>query len=96
MHSTASRLRKRPRSLPALATRRVIIEFPRQLLERTEQAASELSMTRSAVIRSAVEEFLRAKHRRELERILAEGYEANAAMDREISEEFRYVDGEGA
>jgi metal-responsive CopG/Arc/MetJ family transcriptional regulator len=80
--------------MPTPGTKRVIIEFPENLLRRTEQAASELATSRSVVIRSAVEEFLSAMRRRELERILAEGYAANAAMDRHISEEFSSIDSE--
>lgn len=80
--------------MPALGTKRVMIEFPEKLLESTEQAAAQLATTRSAVIRSAVEDYLRAMHRRELEQVLAEGYAANAALNRQISDEFSYVDSE--
>lgn len=80
--------------MPALATKRVMIEFPEKLLECTEQAAAQLATTRSTVIRSAVEDYLKVMHRRELERVLAEGYAANAALNRQISDEFSYVDSE--
>jgi metal-responsive CopG/Arc/MetJ family transcriptional regulator len=73
---------------------KVIVEFPADLLERAERAASELATNRSRLIRLAVEQFLQSLQRRELERQLAEGYRANAAMDREICQEFAYVDAE--
>ena len=76
------------------ATKRVMIEFPEKLLDGAEQAAAHLGITRSAVIRSAVEEYLKTMQRRELERALAEGYAANAALARQISDDFSYVDSE--
>jgi len=78
----------------ARATSKVIVEFPADLLERAERAASELATNRSRLIRLAVEQFLQALQRRELERQLAEGYRANAALDREICREFAGVDAE--
>ena len=82
------------RKRAARATSKVIVEFPSDLLERAERAASELATNRSRLIRSAVEQFLQGLQRRELERQLAEGYRANAAMDREICQEFAHVDAE--
>ena len=76
------------------ATKKVIVEFPKDLLKRTEMAASKLSTDRSKFIRSAVEEFLNAQERAELEQRLAAGYLANAELDRRISQEFAYVDSE--
>jgi metal-responsive CopG/Arc/MetJ family transcriptional regulator len=78
----------------ARANSKVIVEFPADLLKRAERAASELATNRSRLIRLAVEQFLQSLQRRELERQLAEGYRANAAMDREICQEFAYVDAE--
>ncbi len=76
------------------STKKVIVDFPQDLLKRTETAASKLDTDRSKFIRSAVEEFLNMQCRRELEQRLAEGYSANAAFDRQISQEFVYVDSE--
>ena len=76
------------------ATKKVIVEFPEDLLKRTEMAASKLSTDRSKFIRSAVEEFLNTQERAELEQRLAAGYLANAELDRRISQEFAYVDSE--
>jgi hypothetical protein len=49
-------------------------------------------MKRSAFIREAVREYLHRLARRKLARELAEGYRANAALNRQISEEFIHVD----
>ncbi len=78
----------------SIPTKKVIIEFPEDLLKRTEEAASELSTDRSKLIRSAVEHFLNGQLKSDLERQLAEGYVANAKMDRQVAEEFAYVDAE--
>jgi len=82
------------RRMPTAATKKVIVEFPADLLERAEQRASDLSTNRSKLIRSAVEQYLEFSARRELERALAEGYRANDVRNREISQEFRHVDSE--
>jgi hypothetical protein len=75
-------------------SKKVIIEFPEDLLERTEAAASELSTDRSKFIRRAVEKFLAGLERHKLERELAEAYTANANLALRVSEEFSHVDGE--
>ena len=49
-------------------------------------------MKRSALIREAVREYLHGLARRKLARELAEGYRANAALNRQISEDFIHVD----
>jgi len=89
---------KRPRDdakkepkVPA-AAKRVVAEFPEALLDRAERATRELSISRSELIRQAVEQFIDSLHRAQLERELAEGYQANARLDRTIAEEFAAVD----
>ena len=89
----SNRAGRRP-AAAATPTRKVIVEFPLELLKSADRAASELSLNRSSFIRSAVEQFLEMLQKRDLERELAEGYRANAALDRRICEEFAYVDSE--
>lgn len=89
MPSAAATLEK-----PAKETKKVIVEFSEDLLERTEAAASELSTDRSKLIRRAVEKFLAQMERRKLERELADAYSANAGLALQISGEFSHVDGE--
>jgi metal-responsive CopG/Arc/MetJ family transcriptional regulator len=86
--------KRRHRAMPAVATRRVAIEFPEPLLAKTEEAASELATNRSNFIRSAVKEYIESIQRRRLERELAEAYVANAELDREICSDFDHVDAE--
>jgi metal-responsive CopG/Arc/MetJ family transcriptional regulator len=74
------------------STRKIIVDFPDALYLETQKAVQELSMKRSAFIREAVREHLHRLARRKLERELAEGYRANAALNRQISEDFIHVD----
>ena len=93
----AKKRKTRPREdamRAATATKKVIVDFPELLIRRTEKAASELGTDKSKLIRSAVERLLTERDRLAFERELAEGYEANAAMDRRISAEFAHIDAE--
>jgi metal-responsive CopG/Arc/MetJ family transcriptional regulator len=76
------------------AGRKVIVELTVALYERTEKATSQLSVNRSTLIRSALQEYLDKWQRQQLESDLAEGYIANAAQAREVAEAFSYVDSE--
>ena len=85
--------------MPATATReakrvKIAIDFPAPLLRETERAMHELSMNRSHFIRSAVETFLRQREREKLERAIAESFEANRELDRNLVDEFKHVDAE--
>lgn len=77
------------------ASRRVVVEFPEPLFRRAEQAAVELATDRSKLVRSAVERYLEVLRQRRLEAELAEGYAANAVLNREIAEEFAGLEEEG-
>ena len=86
----------RGRTPAVSAVRRVVVEFPAPLLDRAERILPQLSINRSELIREAVEHFLEALQRAQLERELAEGYVANGAQARSACEEFAYVDGDVA
>jgi metal-responsive CopG/Arc/MetJ family transcriptional regulator len=70
------------------------VEFPVGLLKRTDQAAAQRSINRSQLIRRAVERLLDRLEHEQLAQELAAGYRANAAIDRQICEEFAHVDAE--
>ena len=74
--------------------RKIIVELPAALYARTEQATSQLSVNRSALIRSALQEYLDKWQRQRLESDLAEGYIANAGHARDVAEAFSNVDAE--
>ncbi len=76
----------------ARAARRVAVDFPAPLWDRAERATQELSINRSELVRQAVQQFIEKFQREKLEKELAEGYRANADLDRRIGEEFSAVD----
>jgi metal-responsive CopG/Arc/MetJ family transcriptional regulator len=78
----------------AMGTKRVIVEFPHDLFAQTEMVVRELEISRSSLIRSAVENYLKQLNQQRLERDLAEGYAANAVLDRQICTDFSHVDAE--
>ena len=76
--------------------KRVVVDFPTSLLARAERAIAELGTNRSELIRMAVEQFIESLQKAKLEQSLAEGYMANAAQARQVSEEFACVDSDVA
>jgi predicted DNA-binding protein len=76
------------------STRRILIEFPEELLERAQILADEQATDRSKFIRTAVEKYVRMIERQRLERELAEAYQANSELALGITREFSAVDGE--
>lgn len=66
---------------------KVIVEFPRVLLEYTDALAKAKGLTRSELIRQAVKAHIEAFHREKYSEALAEGYRLNAELDRKIAEE---------
>jgi len=76
----------------ATKTKRVLVEFPEDLLRQADEMANDLSTDRSKLIRNAVRAFVERKRRAELAKELAEGYRAYAEFDRHVSEEFAHVD----
>src|ERR1039457_1357418 len=80
------------RRVPAVGSRNVVVDLPETLFEQPESAATELAIARSALIRSPVERYLEALHRKRLEEELAAEYAANAELDRRIAAEFSSVD----
>jgi metal-responsive CopG/Arc/MetJ family transcriptional regulator len=76
------------------ATRKVVIDFPENLYVQTGNAAEEMSMNRSRFIRSAVENYIQVLQKRKLEIELIEGYTSNSSIDRQVSEDFSFVDAE--
>lgn len=91
----------RKHRVPATAAKRasrsvkIAVDFPAPLFQETERAVHELSISRSALIRAAVEKFLRSRQREELERQFAESFSANAESDRQLMDDFKHVDAEG-
>lgn len=92
MKPRASQGRKARKAFSRRGGRKVIVELSAALYAETEEATAQLSINRSALIRSALQEYLDKRRREELEKELAEGYIANASQARETAEAFAYVD----
>ncbi len=91
---TSRRTPKPPKASAHRAGRKVIVELPASLYAEAEKATAQLSINRSTLIKSALQEYLDKWRKAELETELAEGYVANASQARETAEAFSYVDSE--
>ena len=85
--------RKRVRTA-AIRTRKVVSDFPIVLCNETDRLAAELKTSRSAIIRTAVEEMLQARRRTRLKTEIDEYFEKNREFERGIMNDFRHVDAE--
>jgi metal-responsive CopG/Arc/MetJ family transcriptional regulator len=91
---TSRKTPKPPKAFAHRAGRKVIVELPASLYAETEKAIAQLSINRSHLIRSALQEFLDKLRKKELESELADGYIANASQARQTAEAFSRVDSE--
>lgn len=76
----------------ATTMQRVIITIPPALLTQVEDVAAKLNLSRSRLIREALEQYLANQQRLELREQLKEGYVVHAARDLRICEEFAAAD----
>ena len=70
------------------------IIFPEDLISRFNAINGDLGMDFSTFVRKSVEEKIKQQENLKLQKELAEGYTANADLDRATCEEFKFVDGE--
>lgn len=73
-----------------MTTKAIQVTMDSALLEAVDEAMRELDVSRSALIRAALEEYLRQVRRRRLERQHAEGY----ARTPQVAEEYEPWDAE--
>jgi len=79
--------------MPAVMnSKKILVEFPRDLLEATERLAHEMKTDRGKIIRHAVKAFLEKRARARFDRELAEAYRMNDEFNRKLTEEFDSVD----
>ena len=78
----------------SVKTKKILVEFPEDLLQQADRAAKELSTNRSKLIRTALSSFLERRERARLAKALAEGYATHASFDRQAVAEFDDVDSE--
>ena len=76
---------------PVMESKKILVEFPTDLLQATERVAHEMGTDRSKVIRHAVKAFLQRRGRVRFERELAEAYRINDDFNRKLTEEFDSV-----
>ena len=70
------------------------IIFPEKLISRFNAVNGESGIDFSTFVRTALEEKIKHLEKLKLEKELAEGYAANANLDRATCDDFRFVDGE--
>ena len=76
---------------PVMESKKILVEFPTDLLQATERVAHEMGTDWSKVIRHAVKAFLQRRGRVRFERELAEAYRMNDDFNRKLTEEFDSV-----
>ena len=74
--------------------KKIIIDFPRPLLQRADSAATELATNRSQLIRTAVETYVGGFEKSKLERDLADAYKANSTLALDVARKFAILDGD--
>jgi metal-responsive CopG/Arc/MetJ family transcriptional regulator len=80
----------------ATRTKKILVEFPEDLLQQADEVANNLSTDRSKLIRSAVRVYIIKLKQNKLAKALAEGYQEYAEFDRGASAEFAHVDAENS
>ncbi len=79
--------------MPTTTTmQRVMITIPPALLAQVEETAAKLNLSRSRLIRDALQQYLDAQRRQELRELLKEGYIVHAERDLRLCEEFAEAD----
>lgn len=71
---------------------KINLQVPKDLLREIDEYAAEASRNRSSIIREAMVSFLEDMKRKELEKLLLEGYEATAELSLKIHREFEHAD----
>jgi len=71
---------------------RVMFTIPPALLESVEALAARLHISRSSLLRNALEAYIAEVERQELRELLKEGYQVHAERDLAICKEFAYAD----
>jgi metal-responsive CopG/Arc/MetJ family transcriptional regulator len=81
-----------PTSTPR--TKKVISDFPMDLYRETDDAAFELGLSRSGIIRRAMEEMLKRRRRAKMRTAIHEYFDTHAGVERSVMQDFRHVDAE--
>jgi metal-responsive CopG/Arc/MetJ family transcriptional regulator len=84
--------RTKGRNVSSLKMVKVSSDFPQSLLERADKAIEELHVSRSELVRAAVEDFLTRRERQRVEKEIEEYFRANADFEKQVMQEFQPVD----
>jgi metal-responsive CopG/Arc/MetJ family transcriptional regulator len=76
------------------ATKKICLNIPSLLLEKIDEEAANLNITRSELTREALESYAKSVSAARLEKELKEGYIANAELAKKVCEEWKFVDAE--
>ena len=71
------------------------INFPADLLREVNSLTKKSKTDFSKFVREATKEYIINLKKAQLKKELEEGYKAKAKLNLKISEDFKYVDGEG-
>jgi hypothetical protein len=88
------RNKRKPAPSTAPRTKKVMADFPIALYKETEAVAAELKMSRSGILRKAMEELLKARRTQKLKADIAAYFDEHDQLERELMEDFKYVDSE--
>lgn len=77
-----------------VVSKRVVVDFPEPLYRQAERGAAELKTNRSGFIRLAVQKLVSELQQKKLEKELADGYIAMAAVSQQVAEDFKHIDSE--
>jgi metal-responsive CopG/Arc/MetJ family transcriptional regulator len=86
--------KKNPQSVGVQKVRKLLVGLPTSLLKETDQLASSMEVTRTAVIRAALAEYVGKRVGDTHDKLLAEGYQQDRKLNREIVEDFLASDAE--
>jgi CopG family transcriptional regulator/antitoxin EndoAI len=67
---------------------RIMVTIPASMLMQLDEATARSKLSRSQLIRQAIEHYLEEQRRRELRALLQEGYLAYVAESQELAAEF--------
>ncbi len=70
------------------------IQFPPELIDEANQASREMNMTFSEMVRTATCLFLKHGCQEKVKKLLVEGYQEKANLNKSICDEFESTDGE--
>ena len=74
--------------------KKISLNLPVPVLEKAEEEAARLKITRSDIVRKALESYVKSISEARLKRELKEGYIANAELAKKVCEEWKFVDAE--